>query len=59
MVVDGGKTLTSSGYIPWYGSELMNRRFEPDFMSHLNYWLKSGKNKVGKSKHTPGTDEWI
>jgi hypothetical protein len=40
MKVDGGKSLTSSGYMPWYGIESMNRRFEPDYMSNLNYWLK-------------------
>jgi hypothetical protein len=28
--VDGGRSLTSSGYTPWRGSRLMNSRFEPD-----------------------------
>jgi len=28
MKVDGGKTLTTSSFIPWYGMEKMNRRFE-------------------------------
>ena len=28
--VDGGRSLTSSGYTPWMGSRQMNSRFEPD-----------------------------
>lgn len=59
LKVDGGKTLTSSGYIPWYGVEMMNRRFEPDYISKINYWLKAGKDKIKFSKHEPGSDEWI
>ena len=59
MKVDGGKNLTSSGFVPWYGIEHMNRRFEPDFMSNLNMWMKKGKDKISKSKHKPGTEEWI
>ena len=59
LKVDGGKTLTSSGYMPWYGVEMMNRRFEPDFMSNVNYWMQKGKEKVTKSRHVPGSDEWV
>ena len=50
MTVDGGKSLTSSGYVPWYGMDKMNRRFEPDYMSNLNYYMSKGKDKVAKSK---------
>lgn len=46
MKVDGGKALTTSGYIPWYGIETMSKRFEPDYLSNINYWLKSGKDKL-------------
>lgn len=46
LKVDGGKSLTSSGYMPWYGQEVMNRRFEPDFMSTVNYWIQKGKEKI-------------
>jgi len=46
MKVDGGKSLTSSGYVPWYGVETMNRRFEPDYLSNINYWLTKGREKV-------------
>lgn len=42
--VDGGRCLTSSGYIPWKGSKNMNSRFEPD-----GYDLKTNvKNIFGK-----------
>lgn len=50
LKVDGGKSLTSSGYIPWYGMEMMNRRFEPDYLSNINYWLSKGKEKIKTSK---------
>lgn len=50
MKVDGGKSLTSAGFVPWYGIENMNRRFEPDFMSNVNFWMKKGKDKIKKSK---------
>jgi NAD(P)-dependent dehydrogenase (short-subunit alcohol dehydrogenase family) len=39
LKVDGGKSLTSSGYVPWKGQRKMNSRFEPDDLSI--------KNKVG------------
>ena len=29
LKVDGGRSLTSSGYTPWKGSRIMNSRFEP------------------------------
>jgi DNA integrity scanning protein DisA with diadenylate cyclase activity len=59
MKIDGGKSLTSSGYIPWYGMEMMNRRFEPDYMSNVNMWLNRGKDKIKKSKFEVGSEEWI
>ena len=59
MKVDGGKSLTSSGYVPWYGVEVMNRRFEPDYMSNINNWLSKGKEKITTSRFPPGSDEWI
>jgi hypothetical protein len=30
LKVDGGRSLTSSGYVPWKGMKCMNARFEPD-----------------------------
>lgn len=59
LKVDGGKSLTSSGYIPWYGMEMMNRRFEPDYMSNISYWMSKGKEKIKKSKFEKGSEEWI
>lgn len=59
MKVDGGKSLTSSGYVPWYGVETMNRRFEPDYLSNVNHWLTKGREKVKQSRHPPGSEEWI
>ena len=37
----------------------MNRRFEPDYMSNLNHWMKKGKEKISRSKHKPGSEAWI
>ncbi len=34
--VDGGRSLTTSGYIPWAGSKMMNSRFEPDGVLETN-----------------------
>eukprot|EP00347_Sterkiella_histriomuscorum_P006737 403351625 len=59
MKVDGGKSLTSSGYVPWYGMEMMNRRFEPDYMSNINYFVGKGKEKLKKSRFEAGSEEWI
>lgn len=59
MKVDGGKSLTQSGYVPWYGMEMMNRRFEPDYLSNINYWMRKTTDKVKMSKHPKGSDEWI
>mmetsp|Transcript_5510 Transcript_5510/g.4194 ORF Transcript_5510/g.4194 Transcript_5510/m.4194 type:complete len:136 (+) Transcript_5510:458-865(+) len=44
MKVDGGKSLTTSEFVPWYGMEIMNRRFQPDFFSKINYWLTRKSN---------------
>ena len=62
MKCDGGRTLTSSGWMPWYGNEIMNRRFEPDFFSRVNYWFS--KKKKSSNLPKPGTDpikvtDWV
>jgi len=61
LKVDGGKSLTSGGFIPWFGIENMNRRFEPDFFSKVNFYLSNAKDKAKKasSRYTPGSPEWI
>ncbi len=55
MKVDGGKALTTSEYVPWYGMDVMNRRFQPDFFSKINYWL----NRKSTSKQQWGSKEWV
>lgn len=59
LKVDGGKSLTSSGYMPWYGMETMNRRFEPDFLSNVNYYVQKAKERMKHIKFEPGSDQWI
>lgn len=44
MKVDGGKNLTTSEFVPWYGMDIMNRRFQPDFLSKINYWMSKKKS---------------
>lgn len=39
--------------------EMMNRRFEPDYLSNLNYYISKGKDKIKKSKFEAGSEEWI
>ena len=59
LKVDGGKGLTSAGYIPWCGMDVMNRRFEPDFMTRVNIWMSEGKKKFTRSRETQGSAQWI
>jgi len=61
MQVDGGRGLTTSGFIPWYGHETMNRRFEPDFFSKINHYLSKSKDRAtaATKKYPPGSEEWI
>lgn len=61
MKVDGGRSLTSSGFIKWEGMELMNRRFEP---STKNWWQFLSKKVTDwiadpNKRHQVGTHEWI
>lgn len=59
--VDGGRSLTSSGFIPWKGSKNMNSRFEPDgydFKTNLkstlgNFGKVFNNEKEGKYPQTP------
>jgi hypothetical protein len=55
MKVDGGKSLTNSEYTPWFGMDVMNRRFQPDFGSKLNFMISSKKD----SKQKRGEMTWI
>jgi NAD(P)-dependent dehydrogenase (short-subunit alcohol dehydrogenase family) len=52
--VDGGRSLTSSGFIPWKGSKNMNSRFEPD-----GYDFKTNlKNTIGKILNTESNSKY-
>ena len=55
MTVDGGKSVTTCEYRPWYGMDVMNRRFQPDFFSKINYWL----TRKAKARSQWGSKEWI
>ena len=60
MMVDGGRSLTSSGYVKWEGMEMMNRRFEPDSKNLINYYF----DKMADFVSVPimpkkGTEEWL
>jgi NAD(P)-dependent dehydrogenase (short-subunit alcohol dehydrogenase family) len=50
--VDGGRSLTSSGFVAWKGSKNMNSRFEPD-----GYDFKTNvKNIFGRMKNIINTE---
>lgn len=61
LKVDGGRSLTSSGWVPWKGIRNMNTRFEPDDISLKNklndLWTRV---KGGKVEQTiPKTEQEI
>ena len=45
--VDGGRGLTSSGYVHYLGCRSMNARFEPDGVT-MSAWIDGLKNKIIK-----------
>ena len=53
--VDGGKALTNSSTIDWYGSDVMNRRYESEAggVTKFNYFWKNTKESLFKSKSKP------
>jgi enoyl-[acyl-carrier-protein] reductase (NADH) len=61
LKVDGGKSLTSSGYTPWKGLKNMNARFEPSDVNSnykvLSIWSNLSKKNV--NKNYPNTEEEI
>jgi 3-oxoacyl-[acyl-carrier protein] reductase len=61
LKVDGGRSLTSSGYVPWKGIKNMNSRFEPDGVT-VTYKMKEVyENLTGKNKKPeyPTTEDAI
>ena len=47
--VDGGRSLTSSGYVHYRGMKNMNSRFEPDGRK-FNQWINDVKNNLFGTK---------
>jgi len=41
MHVDGGKALTSKGQQDWYGSVVMNRKFEQDSLAYYTKYFST------------------
>jgi hypothetical protein len=63
MKVDGGKSLTSLSTVDWYGTDVMNRRFESSqggISQVKNIWKKVKQTiwNPGKGAH-PGSAEWV
>ena len=54
--VDGGRSLTSSGYVHYKGIQNMNAKFEPDSVNIKNIWGNIFKNEE-KKLDKPITDE--
>jgi 3-oxoacyl-[acyl-carrier protein] reductase len=61
LKVDGGRSLTSSGYVPWKGIKNMNARFEPDGINPSYKMKELFGNFTGKNKPPvyPTTEEAI
>ena len=60
MMVDGGRSLTSSGYVKWEGMEMMNRRFEADSKDLISYYTKKITNLFSApTEPKKGTHEWL
>jgi 3-oxoacyl-[acyl-carrier protein] reductase len=50
LKVDGGRSLTQSGYFPWRGSKEMNARFEPDGFNNSVVMNKLWGKVTGKKE---------
>ena len=65
LKVDGGKSLTSSSTIDWYGSDVMSRRYEAAAggVSKFNYFWKNMKESLFPSRpggsEPPGSAPWV
>jgi len=61
MMVDGGRSLTSSGYVKWEGHEMMNRRFEPNAKNFFSFMAKKITDTFFDpvKSHDKGTHEWL
>jgi len=60
MMVDGGRNLTSSGFVKWEGMEMMNRRFEANSKDLLSYISKTVSGLFSApTAPKKGTQEWF
>lgn len=61
LTVDGGRGLTTSGYVKWEGHELMNRRFEASAPSFFSYYAKKiSEVFIDPIRGAPqGSHEWL
>lgn len=59
MHVDGGKTLTSKGQQDWYGSGIMNRKFEQDTLSYYAHKFSTNKAEPRKPTNNDELYDWV
>ena len=61
MTVDGGRSLTSSGFVKWEGHELMDRRFEATSKNFFSYYAKKITDMFSNplTARAPGSREWL
>ena len=60
MMVDGGRSLTSSGYVKWEGHELMDRRFEARSKNFMSYYAKKMTDFFfAPGAASKGSHEWL
>ena len=58
LKVDGGRSLTNSGFVPWEGYKMMNRRFEPTSKNMMGIISKKLHSMFSKGTIV-GSPEWI
>jgi NAD(P)-dependent dehydrogenase (short-subunit alcohol dehydrogenase family) len=51
--VDGGRSLTTGGFVPWKGTRNMNARFEPDGVNPSYKMKEMWNGLTGKNKKEP------
>ena len=55
--VDGGRSLTSSGYVQYKGIQNMNAKFEPDSLNLENHFKNIFQKEEQKILEKPITDK--
>ena len=59
MHVDGGKTLTSKGQQDWYGSAVMNRKYEQDSLAYYTKMFAAATPERAKPRNLDDLEEWV